>query len=161
MSQGTHRGKTIHLAADHAGLILKNAIKAWLLEQQYQVVDHGAHQFDAEDDFPDFIGEAAAAVSKHPEHAIAIIFGGSGQGEAMAANRFPNVRASVYYRPDMEIIGLSRSHNDANVLSIGARFLDEAAATDAIAEWLSIPFAGDEKRVRRNKKLELLTKSNV
>ena len=113
---------TIHLATDHAGYELKNEALMWLEDNGYTIIDHGAHHFDALDDFPDFIALAAEAVSKDPT-SRAIIFGGSGQGEAMVANRYPHIRATVYYGGNEEIITLSRQHNDANILSVGARFV--------------------------------------
>ncbi len=153
----THQQKIIHVAADHAGFDHKEAIKLWLVEQGFSVIDHGAKQKDDEDDFPDYIGGAAAAVAKSPEQSIGIIFGGSGQGEAMVANRFKGVRATVYYGGDTKIITLSREHNDANVLSIGARFVDISLAKKVITAWLNASFSGEEKRIRRNRKLEHLT----
>lgn len=149
---------TVHLATDHAGLQLKNSVKLWLEGENFEVVDHGAHQLDEQDDFPDFIKKAAAAVSIAPATTRAIIFGGSGQGEAMVANRYPNVRATVYYGGNEEIITLSRAHNDANVLSIGARFVDEATAKKVIWDWLHAPFLTDPKYERRNQKIERITK---
>lgn len=148
---------TIHLATDHAGLERKNEVKCWLEEEGYVVVDHGAHLFDTLDDFPDFIKLAAGAVSKDPT-TRAIIFGGSGQGEAIAANRFPNVRAVVYYGGSEQIIKLSRQHNDANVLSIGARFVDREATERVVRMWLEEVPLEDEKYVRRNQKIERLIK---
>lgn len=148
---------TIHLATDHAGLELKQEVAAWLTEAGYTIVDHGAHQYDALDDFPDFIKLAANAVSKEPT-ARAIIFGGSGQGEAMVANRFPNVRATVFYGGDEDIILLSRRHNDANVLSVGARFVSFETLERVLPKWLSEPFLADLKYERRNQKIERITK---
>lgn len=154
--ESTHQKKTIHLATDHAGFALKEILRDWLLAQGYQVVDHGACQHEPEDDFPDYIKKAATAVAKNPTTTIGIILGGSGQGEAMVANRFKNVRATVYYGGADEIITLSRTHNDANILSLGARFLNEESAKAAITKWLCTPFAGEAKRVRRNQKIEHL-----
>lgn len=161
MAAGTHQSKIIHLATDHAGFALKESVRDWLRQQGYTVVDHGAIQFSPEDDFPDFIQKAAAAVSKQPAAVVGIVFGGSGQGEAMAANRFPHVRATTYYAPDIDIITLSRTHNDANVLAIGARFVSFAAACEAIEAWLTTPFVPEEKRVRRNRKLEMLNRTTL
>ncbi len=158
---------TIYFATDHAGFALKQALVSFVRDELgFTVVDCGAHQFDAEDDYPDFIALAAAKVSERPTDR-AIMLGGSGQGEAMAANRFPNVRATVYYgeprsaQPDADgvvqsIVTASREHNDANVLSLGARFLSEAEAKAAVATWLSLAFPGDARHVRRIKKLEQL-----
>lgn len=149
---------TIHLAADHAGLPHKQAVQAWLSGQGYTVVDHGAQQYDPEDDFPDFIAPAAAAVSREPDSTRGIIFGGSGQGEAMVANRFPNVRATVYYGGPDAIIALSREHNDANVLSIGTRFVSLDDTKRVIWDWLQAPAERGAKYNRRNQKVELITR---
>jgi ribose 5-phosphate isomerase B len=149
---------TIHLATDHAGFAHKEAVAAWLTEQGFVVVDHGATAFDAEDDFPDYISRAAKAVSHAPEATRAVIFGGSGNGEAMMANRFPGVRAAVYYGGVPEIVSLSREHNDANILSIGARFVSVAETKTAIETWLATPILPEEKRIRRNRKIEAYTK---
>lgn len=148
----------IHLATDHAGFEHKEAVALWLKSEGYEVVDHGAMDFDAEDDFPDFVSLAAAAVSKEPTSTKAIIFGGSGQGEAMIANRYPNVRATVFYGGESSIPALSRQHNDANILSIGARFVTIDTTKKVIWEWLHIEFLKDEKYQRRNQKIEKITK---
>jgi ribose 5-phosphate isomerase B len=148
----------IHLATDHAGLERKEEVKAWLQSEGYQVVDHGAYVFESEDDFPDFVSRAAKEVSTSPQAARAIIFGGSGNGEAMMANRYPGVRAAVYYGAVPDIVTLSREHNDANVLSIGARFVEKEEAIEVVASWLSTPVLAEEKRTRRNQKIEVYTK---
>jgi ribose 5-phosphate isomerase B len=152
------RIKTIHLAADHAGFERKEQIKLWLEEQGIAVIDHGAKVYEELDDFPDFISLAAAAVSVASEDTYGIIFGGSGQGEAMLANRFPNVRATAYYGGDLEIIRLSRAHNDANILSFGARFVSLEDTKKAIMVWLETPVLVDEKYRRRNQKIEAVTR---
>jgi ribose 5-phosphate isomerase B len=149
----------LHIATDHAGFSLKGEVVTWLKNSGYTVVDHGTHVFDAEDDFPDFISKAAQAVSQNPAHAKAIIFGGSGQGEAMVANRFPRVRATVYYGGAPDIITLSREHNDANILSIGARFVSLEETKLAIDTWLTTAFDGKSKRERRNQKIETVTRT--
>ena len=114
----------IHLATDHAGLELKEKVKLYLLNLDHEVIDHGAYEYDALDDYPDFIFPCANAVSNDTE-SKGIILGGSGQGEAMAANRVKGVRAAVFYNGPDEIIKLSRQHNNANILSLGARFMSE------------------------------------
>lgn len=154
----THAQKIIHIASDHAGFEHKVEIVRWLRELGHTVVDHGAKLFDPEDDYPDFISLAAAAVEAAPEGSCGIIFGGSGQGEAMLANRFVGVRATVYYGGVPEIISLSREHNDANVLSIGARFVSIDEAKDSIATWLAAAMLPDEKYQRRNQKIEHITR---
>ena len=142
----------IHLATDHAGLDLKNSIKKYLLKKEYFVEDHGAYEYDAEDDYPDFIFPCALAVSRDIS-SRGIILGGSGQGEAMAANRIKGVRAAVFYNGPIEIIKLSREHNDANILSLGARFMIKDEIIKVIELWLSEPFAGG-RHTRRVKKLD-------
>jgi ribose 5-phosphate isomerase B len=148
----------IHLACDHAGFVSKEMVRHWLEEDGVVVVDHGATTHNEVDDFPDFISKAAQAVSSNPAAARAIIFGGSGQGEAMVANRYPHVRATVYYGGDESIVMLSRQHNDANVLSIGARFVDEETIKRVVTLWLAEPFSQDEKYERRNQKIERITR---
>ncbi len=150
--------RTIHLATDHAGFLHKEAIAAWLTEKGYTVIDHGAKQYDELDDYPDYISLAAAAVARAQEETRAIIFGGSGNGEAIMANRYPGVRAAVYYGGKPEIVTLSREHNDANVISIGARFVTPEEVKEVIQAWLTTKVLPDEKYVRRNRKIEAYTK---
>lgn len=147
-------GMKILLASDHAGFELKGSLAVFLSEEGHEIVDMGPAVYDEGDDYPDFIAKVADAVSKDPEGARGIVVGGSGEGEAMVANRFPRVRAAVYYGGALDIIRLSREHNDANVLSLGARFLDEAAAKEAVSLWLRTAFSGDERHTRRIKKIE-------
>lgn len=151
---------TIYLATDHAGLELKNLVRDWLIAENYEVKDCGAHVLDTNDDFPDFIQLAAEEVSRKPADTKAVIFGGSGQGEAMQANRFKGVRAAVYYGGPDEIVSLSRQHNDSNVLSIGARFVTEDKAKEMIWSWLHTEASADEKYHRRNTKLDRFSQKN-
>ncbi|MBC8464823.1 MAG: RpiB/LacA/LacB family sugar-phosphate isomerase [Parcubacteria group bacterium] len=148
----------IHIASDHAGLIVKEHVQKVLESLGHEVIDHGANEYDKSDDYPDFIRPAAQAVREAyfsgKTDVRGIIFGGSGQGEAMVANRVPGVRAAVWYGGDMRIILLSREHNDANVLSLGARFMDKAVAEEAVKMWLDIPFSNDERHMRRIKKID-------
>lgn len=144
---------TIHFAADHAGFELKNILMTFAqTELGLSVVDHGAHEYNESDDFPDFVIPLAQAVSSNKDKGV--ILGGSGNGEAMAANRVPGVRTAVYYGGNKEIITLSREHNDANVLSIGARFVEAGEAKDALRLWLQTEASTDEKYARRNQKLD-------
>ena len=143
----------IHLATDHAGLELKNNIKDYLISKGQDVTDHGAHEYDAQDDYPDYIFPCAKAVAADPE-SRGIILGGSGQGEAMAANRGRGVRAAVYYGSEKEIVQLSRGHNNANVLSLGARFISEQVIYEVIETWLDKPFEGGRHQ-RRIDKLDI------
>ena len=148
----------IHLATDHAGYEHKNLVAEWLTAEGYDVVDHGATVYDPEDDFPDFIARAAMAISRTPSDR-AIIFGGSGQGEAMLANRFPAVRATVLYSDNAEIVALSREHNDANVLSIGARFVSVDDTKKHIWSWLHTERSDVLRHNRRIDKVAAITKN--
>ncbi len=145
---------TIYFATDHAGFELKNILVDYVKNTLgYTVEDCGPMVFDPDDDYPDFISQAAQKVSKAPT-CKAIILGGSGQGEAIVANRFSHVRAAVYYGGPDEIVKLSREHNDANILSLGARFLTQQKAKEVVQLWLETPFSKDERHIRRIKKIE-------
>ena len=146
----------IYFAADHAGFEMKDNLIPVVKNLGYEVVDCGAYKFDSGDDYPDFIKKAAEAVSKNPEGSKAIILGGSGQGEDMVADKFPNIRSAEYYGGNLEIIKLSREHNDANVLSLGARFLTFDEAEEAVKLWLETEFSGEERHIRRIKKIDNL-----
>jgi ribose 5-phosphate isomerase B len=128
-----------------------------LRENGHDVVDNGPSSYEENDDYPDYITIVAESVSKNMEDARGIILGGSGQGEAMMANRFARVRAMVYYGGPLDIIKVAREHNDANVLSLGARFLSEYEAIEAVKIWLETPFSKEERHVRRIKKIEELS----
>lgn len=150
----------IYLACDHRGFDLKEKIKKWLYEWGYEVKDMGAFTYDKEDDYPDYISKAAAEVSKNPEGDKAIILGGTGQGEAVVANKFPGVRAIVYYGGVDEIIILSKEHNNSNVLSIGASFVEEFSVRAMVRLWLETDFSGDERHKRRIEKIKELEEHN-
>lgn len=151
----------IFLATDHAGYELKEAVRKHLLDKGFTVEDCGAYEFDPYDDYPDFIALAAEGVSKDPEESKAIIFGSSGQGEAIVANKFPGVRAVVFYGGDNrgEIVTLSREHNDANVLSLAGKFLSQEEAKRLVDIWLKEPFRGDARHVRRIEKINHIESS--
>lgn len=146
----------IYLASDHRGFELKEKIKFWLSEWGFEYKDCGAFEYDENDDYPDFVKKAAEAVANDPEHSRGIILGMSGQGEAMAVNRHKGARASVFYGGSEEIIKLSREHNNANVLSLAAGFLDEETAKNAIKLWLETSFTGEERHKRRIEKIDNL-----
>lgn len=150
----------IYLATDHAGFELKEVLKKHLLEQGYSVVDCGALTLDNDDDYPTFISKAALAVSEDPVNRRGIVLGGSGTGEAIVANRFKGVRAALFNGGPRDTVELSREHNDANVLSLGARFIDEAQAISVVEEWLNTPFSDEERHVRRIEQIEEVSKSN-
>lgn len=152
---------TIYFATDHAGFALKEKLVPYVRDVLgYDVVDCGAFTLEAEDDYPELIRRAGEAVSANPNSAKAIVLGGSGEGEAMTANKFPHVRATAYYGGNMEIIRLAREHNDANILSLGARFITEEEAKNVVQLWLETPFSGDERHVRRIAHIDLDSKKN-
>lgn len=156
----------IYLGSDHAGYELKEKIKIYLtgLGLDYEVEDKGAFKYDIDDDYPNFIMPVAEAVSKDAS-SRGIILGGSGQGEAMCANRIFGARAIVFYgealakeaidikgvksADSFEIIKLARIHNNANILSLGARFLSFDEMKFAVELFLSTEFRGEERHVRR------------
>ncbi len=144
----------IYFATDHAGFELKNVLVEYVKSLGFEVEDFGAKSFDKEDDYPNFIKLAGQAVSADPVNSKAIVLGGSGQGEAIVSNRFHGVRAVVYYGGNLETIKLSREHNDANILSLGARFLNVDEAREAVKLWLDTPFTSDERHLRRIQKIE-------
>lgn len=147
----------IYFAADHAGFALKEHLIAYTRDVlKYDVEDLGAYALVADDDYPEIIARAAERVSHDPHGSRAVIMGGSGQGEAMMANRFAHVRAAVYYGGNPAIIELSREHNDANVLSLGARFMTVHEAQDALTNWLRTAFSEESRHVRRIAALDQL-----
>jgi ribose 5-phosphate isomerase B len=161
----------VYIGSDHSGYELKEKLKEYLsnLGLGYELVDKGAFTLDKEDDYPDFIRPVAEAVSKDLE-SFGIILGGSGQGEAMCANRVKGVRAALFYGEAVakeaidikggkstdpyEIIKLARVHNNANILSLSARFLSEDEAKFAVELFLATKFQGEERHLRRIGKLD-------
>jgi len=154
----------IYFAADHAGFQMKNELLEFVKELGYETEDCGAFELNPEDDYPEFVKAAAEAVSNSakasldksepPQDARAIVLGGSGQGEDMVADKFSGVRSAVYYGGNLEVVRLSREHNDANVLSLGARFLSIEEAKEAVKLWLSTPFSEEERHARRIKEID-------
>jgi len=138
----------IYLASDHAGFELKEALISHLQEHGYDIEDVGPITHDPQDDYPDYLLPMAAKVAQN-KASFGIGIGGSGQGEAMVANRVKGARAAVYYGGRDDILKLSREHNDANILSIGARFLPLEEARRAVDLWLATPFTREERHVRR------------
>ena len=145
--------KKIFLGSDHAGLELKEHIKKYLQKSGMKVEDKGAHKFNPHDDYPDFIVPVAKKVAEDPISSKGIIFGASGQGEAIAANKIKGIRAALYYGGDIEIVKLSRTHNNANILSLGARFLAKEEAVKAVKLWLDTDFSNEPRHIRRIKKI--------
>ncbi len=145
-------GKRIVLGSDHAGYLLKEALKERLVREGATIEDCGADHLDPSDDYPCFVIPAAQQVRTLREmgqEAFGIVLGGSGQGEAIAANKVAGIRAAVWYGGVLEIVRLAREHNDAWILSLGARFLTEAEAWEAVRLFLTTPFSGDERHRRR------------
>ena len=159
----------IALSTDHAGFSALQKLEFFLERGGYECINYGPEIYDPLDDYPDFIRQAAQAVGSG-ECQFGIILGGSGQGEAIVANRVPGVRCGVYYGPavplkeidaegtapedEFEILRLNRSHNDANMLSLAGRFLDKAAIEKAVTIWLETPFSGQDRHVRRISKID-------
>jgi ribose 5-phosphate isomerase B len=140
----------IFLASDHAGFALKEFLRNHLIHLGYNIEDCGAYEMDSTDDYPDFIIPAARKVASDP-NSRGLIMGGSGQGEAIAANRIEGVRAAVYYDGPIDIVRLSRSHNNANILSLGARFISNEKAVTVLEMWFNEPFEGGRHQKRIDK----------
>ncbi len=134
----------IALGCDHAGFLLKEDLKAFLLEEGHEVEDHGTHSEDPVD-YPAFCAAAARAVASGDADR-AIVLGGSGQGEQIAANKVPGVRAALCH--DLYLARLSRQHNDANVLSMGGRVVAPAYAREIVKVWLTTAFEGGRHEPR-------------
>ena len=143
----------IYLAADHAGFQLKESLKPWLKNAGHEVFDEGAFVLTPEDDYPDFIKISAKMVAAEPG-SVGIVFGKSGTGEAVVANREKGIRAVAYYGHNLDILKLSREHNNANVLSLAAGFLNIDEAKEAIEVWLAASFSGDDRHIRRIIKID-------
>ena len=136
----------IHIAADHAGFELKAHLVAHLSTAGHDVVDHGAHEYDSQDDYPSFCIAAGEAVVADPG-SLGIVIGGSGNGEQIAANKVAGVRAALAW--NLDTARLSRQHNDANVLSVGGRQHTVEESTSFIDAFLAEPFSGDPRHQRR------------
>lgn len=136
----------VHIGCDHAGLETKRFITAALTEWGHEVIDHGPYEYDALDDYPPFCLSTGAGVVGDPG-SLGIVLGGSGNGEQMAANKVDGVRAALVW--STEVAALAREHNDANVISLGARMHSEAEMLSFIEVFLATPFSGDERHVRR------------
>ncbi len=165
--------KKVFIGCDHVGFELKETLIPYLRELGYEVEDKGAFEYDKADDYPDFIVPVARAVAEDPENYVGIVMGGSGQGEAMAANSVKGVRAALFYSSALptqavdvsgrqsedpfEMIRLTREHNNANVLSLGVRFITEDDAKKAVKMWLETPFTEEERHVRRIEKFKNVT----
>ena len=136
----------VHIGSDHAGFELKNYLVSSLIAEGHDVVDHGPEAYDAEDDYPVYCIPAAEGAVAEPG-SLAIVIGGSGNGEQIAANKVIGTRAALAY--NLETAKLGRQHNDAHVISIGARMHTEEEALELVRIFLSTPFSGDPRHARR------------
>ncbi|MCX2969916.1 MULTISPECIES: ribose-5-phosphate isomerase [Streptomyces] len=136
----------VYLGSDHAGYELKNHLVEWLKEAGHEPVDCGPHLYDAADDYPPFCLRAAEGAAGDPD-ALGIVVGGSGNGEQIAANKVRGVRAVLAWSEQTAALG--REHNDANVISIGARMHSTEEATRFVETFLATPFSGDARHQRR------------
>jgi ribose 5-phosphate isomerase B len=141
----------VHLGSDHAGFELKQAVVRRLGELGHEVVDHGPEHYDAVDDYPPFVLRAAQGVAGDPG-SLGVVLGGSGNGEAIAANKVQGVRCALAW--SVETAELGRQHNDANVLSMGARMHDEQTALGFLEAFLTTGYSGDDRHTRR---IDMLT----
>ncbi|MEI6280599.1 MAG: RpiB/LacA/LacB family sugar-phosphate isomerase [bacterium] len=156
----------IYIGADHSGYETKERLKEYLEGLGYVMADRGAFKYDSSDDYPDYIRPVAEAVAGDSD-SFGIILGGSGQGEAMCANRVKGARAAIFYgeatpreaidikgemsKDSFEIIKLARTHNDANILSFGVRFLSLDEMKFAAELFVKTPFTNEERHIRRIK----------
>jgi len=136
----------IHLACDHAGFELKEKVAAHLKNNGHEVIDHGAKKYDALDDYPVFCFLAAQAAAKDP-NSLAIVIGGSGNGEQIAANKIKGVRAALAW--SIETAKLAREHNNANVMGLGGRMHSESVSLAIVDAFIGTNFSNDERHIRR------------
>ena len=136
----------VHLGSDHAAFEFKAHLVSWLEGEGNDVVDHGPLEYDPVDDYPPFVLRAAVAVV-NDRGSLGIVLGGSGNGEQIAANKVRGVRAALAWTEDTAV--LAREHNDANVVSIGARMHTADEATRLVELFLTTPFSGEERHARR------------
>jgi len=158
----------IYFASDHAGYELKNALVEYARALGHTVEDCGPEKFDADDDYPELIARAVRKLSADAlagRESRAIVIGASGQGEAMVANRMKGVRCALYYGPashmqkdmsgkEFDILASTREHNNANALSLGARFITVTEAKDVVKKWLGTSFSGEERHARRVRQID-------
>jgi ribose 5-phosphate isomerase B len=148
----------VYLGSDHAGLELKTAIVTWLGEAGHEAVDCGPAVYDPEDDYPVYVIRAAQGVVGDPG-SLGIVIGGSGNGEQIAANKVPGIRAALAWT--METAQLAREHNDANVLSLGARMYPSADGVGFAKIFVATPFSGQARHARRLAMVADFEKSGV
>ena len=136
----------VHIGGDHAAYEVQRALVGHLTAAGHEVIDHGPRDYDGQDDYPVFVLRAALAVAADPD-SRGIVLGGSGNGELIAANKVPGIRAAYVNSPELAV--LARQHNDAQIVSIGGRFTDLATAEEIADAFLATDFSGDERHARR------------
>ena len=152
----------IYIGTDHAGFELKEELKIFLEKLGCEVDDKGAYEFNEADDYPDFIFPVVKAVAEDIARDLGsrgIVIGGSGQGEAIVANKVKGIRAAVVY--DEYSSEMSRKHNDANIISLGNRTLAVSKAKELVKLWLETPFSNDERHKRRIEKIKTIENDNL
>ncbi|NJA56375.1 ribose-5-phosphate isomerase [Streptomyces sp. NEAU-H3] len=148
----------VYLGSDHAGYELKNHLVEWLTEHGHEPVDCGPHLYDAQDDYPPFCLRAAERTAADPE-ALGVVIGGSGNGEQIAANKVEGVRCALAW--SVETAKLGREHNNATVVSVGARMHSTDEATSFVEVFLSTPYSEEPRHTRRIEMLTAYEKSGV
>jgi ribose 5-phosphate isomerase B len=152
----------IYIGTDHAGFELKEELKIFLESLGCDVEDKGAYEFNEADDYPDFIFPVVKAVAEDIDNDLdsrGIVIGGSGQGEAIVANKVKGIRAAVVY--DEYSAKMSREHNDANIISLGNRTLSISKAKELVKLWLETPFSNEERHKRRIEKIKAIENDNL
>lgn len=148
----------IYLAADHRGFALKETLKMFLTEEGFSFEDVGAFTLDVQDDYVDFAISAVEKIAQDPTNHRGILLCGSGHGMDVVANKYKGLHAAWVNTHESAV--MSRAHGNTNVLVLGADWLDENTAKDIVGTWLKTPFSGEERHVRRLKKIEELEKRN-
>ncbi|MGC1209302.1 MAG: ribose-5-phosphate isomerase [Ornithinimicrobium sp.] len=136
----------VHIGGDHAAYEMHQDLRDWMSEQGHEVTDHGPFDYDALDDYPTFVLRAAEAVAADPG-SLGVVLGGSGNGEQIAANKVQGIRAALCY--NTELATLARQHNNAHVISIGARMQTAEEARAMVAAFLGTEFSGEQRHQRR------------
>ncbi len=144
----------IYIGADHRGFKLKESLKNYLKESGYEVVDVGNADYDQADDYPDFAALVGRKISLDPDNSKGILICGSGVGVDIAANKFKNVRSALAINSDQAMA--SRNDDNANVLSLGADYINEESAKKIVSIWLQTSFSGEERHNRRLEKVKKL-----
>jgi ribose 5-phosphate isomerase B len=148
----------VYLGSDHAGFELKRALAERLAAAGYDLVDVGPDRFDPEDDYPAYCLHTAARVVADPG-SRGVVLGGSGNGEQIAANKVPGVRAALAW--SVATARLAREHNDANLVSVGARQHSVAEAVELVTAFLTTEFSGDARHARRLDQISAYERTGV